>query len=94
MVIIAGDLHRATRGVPWLEEHFPSVPVIYLAGNHEFYGETVEDVLNDVRLVTQYSLVRFLENTAVEIGGVAFSAALSGPILTSSEIRRRPQSTR
>lgn len=72
VVIIAGDLHRATRGVPWIEQHFPSVPVIYLAGNHEFYGETVETVLSDLRKVTQFSRIHFLENGSVELGGVVF----------------------
>ena len=72
VVIIAGDLHKATRGVPWIERSFPSTPVVYLAGNHEFYGETVEKVLRDLRLVTQYGNVRFLENSAVELADAVF----------------------
>ncbi|HTI69391.1 MAG TPA: metallophosphoesterase [Candidatus Limnocylindria bacterium] len=72
VVVIAGDLNKATRGLPWIKRHFPSVPVVYLAGNHEFYGQTLENVLEDLRDQTQSGQIHFLHNASVEIGEVVF----------------------
>lgn len=51
--------------------------VLYIAGNHEFYGSVFEEaplVLRDF-LATQGSNVRYLEKEAVEIEGVVILAA-------------------
>lgn len=52
VVLIAGDLHKEARGIPWMLRHFPETPVVYLAGNHEFYGSTITGVLEDIRAAT------------------------------------------
>ena len=41
VVVIAGDLHKKDRGLEWLQEHFSDRPVIYVAGNHEYYGAAI-----------------------------------------------------
>jgi len=71
VVIFAGDTHKNTRALPWIEQHFPQVPVIYLAGNHEFYGGHVESVLAELHAVTRPNF-HFLENRTVEVGDVTF----------------------
>lgn len=75
-VILAGDIGVGRSGMAWAMEAFPDKPVIYVAGNHEFYNR---------HLVTQYSELRekaagttsihFLENDSVEINGVMFIGA-------------------
>ena len=37
LVILAGDIDLKSRGVEWAKKTF-SVPVLYVPGNHEFYG--------------------------------------------------------
>ena len=33
-VVLAGDIHNGAAGIEWARERF-SVPVLYVAGNHE-----------------------------------------------------------
>ena len=39
VVVLAGDTHPGVAGVMWASEHFPGLPVIYVPGNHEYYGK-------------------------------------------------------
>lgn len=72
VVILAGDIHKGDRAAAWIGRHFPAVPVIYIAGNHEFYGGDVQGVLRDLRALDQPAKARFCENRAVEMGDVVF----------------------
>ncbi|HEX8830278.1 MAG TPA: metallophosphoesterase, partial [Longimicrobium sp.] len=47
-------------------------PVIYVAGNHEFYGESIPRHITKLRDAAAGTEVRFLENEAAVIGGVRF----------------------
>jgi Icc-related predicted phosphoesterase len=42
VVVLAGDIHTKARAPNWAASVFPQVPVIYVAGNHEFYGGTLD----------------------------------------------------
>lgn len=42
VVILAGDIHTRSRAPDWAAKAFPDHPVLYVAGNHEFYGESIE----------------------------------------------------
>ncbi len=74
VVVLAGDIHGGSRGIDWAGKTFPkSLPVIYVAGNHEFYGNDIDWGLDDMRSVAEcYSHVHFLEKDAVTIGDVTF----------------------
>lgn len=37
-VVLAGDVHTGKSGLRWITETFRDRPVIYVLGNHEFYG--------------------------------------------------------
>jgi len=37
VIILAGDVSVGTKGAAWALHQFPSTPVIYIMGNHEFY---------------------------------------------------------
>jgi Icc-related predicted phosphoesterase len=39
VVILAGDMHPGVWGVMWAAEHFRGLPVLYIPGNHEYYGK-------------------------------------------------------
>lgn len=71
VVVLAGDTHKDIRGLPWIEQHFPGKPVLYLAGNHEFYGSQIDSVLEHLAEVPRPGF-HFLENRSVELGDVVF----------------------
>ncbi|EJM03529.1 putative phosphoesterase [Pseudomonas sp. GM102] len=48
LVILAGDIDTQVRGVSWANEVF-SQPVIYCAGNHEFYKGHIDHTLRKMR---------------------------------------------
>ena len=41
-VILAGDIGVGVEGVRWAAHHSPIRPVIYVPGNHEFYGHDID----------------------------------------------------
>jgi Icc-related predicted phosphoesterase len=73
-VILAGDIGVGLEGLRWAARHFPDRPIVYVPGNHEFYGHDIAltgslkseaprniSVLSDDRLVLDG--VRFLGTT-------------------------------
>ena len=71
-VILAGDIHVRRNAVPWIKKHFYDVPVIYVAGNHEFYGSTVPGLFRDLKAATESSNIAVLENESIQIGDITF----------------------
>ena len=69
-VILAGDIGVGLEGVQWANRQFPGVPKVYVAGNHEFYGQ---DIGSLERLKSEAgSDVHVLENDTVILGGTRF----------------------
>ena len=65
ITIIAGDIHLGMKGLRWLRQI--KRPVIYILGNHEFYG------FNTDKLKRQFNIqkrVRYLENNWVEVDNI------------------------
>ncbi len=73
VVILAGDIDLKTKGVVWAEKAF-SCPVLYVPGNHEFYGGHLTRTLENMR-AAQTDRVRVLDRDEVTIGGVRFLGA-------------------
>ncbi|WP_237045297.1 metallophosphoesterase [Aquipseudomonas alcaligenes] len=74
LVILAGDIDLKSRGVEWAKQAF-SVPVLYVPGNHEFYGGHLTHTLEKLR-AAQDDLVRVLDRDEVVIAGVRFLGAI------------------
>lgn len=72
VVVLAGDIHTDTQGLAWAAQAFPGKPVVYVAGNHEFYGGHWEHTLAHMRLRAGELDIHLLENDAVTLGGVRF----------------------
>lgn len=71
VVVLAGDIHNGPKALPWIARHFSDVRVLYLMGNHEYYGERFPDVPKN--LVSEApENVTILENTCVDIGEYRF----------------------
>jgi predicted phosphodiesterase len=50
LIVLAGDIGLGTEGIEFARQHIPSnVQVIVLAGNHEFYGSSIESVTHALR---------------------------------------------
>lgn len=72
VVVLAGDIHEWNAGLHWARQSFPDKPILYVAGNHEFYGHSWGGLLAALRDTAAQLDIHYLENEAVEIGGVRF----------------------
>ena len=41
VVVLAGDIGVGPSGIEWAADHWLDRPVIYVAGNHEYYGHDI-----------------------------------------------------
>jgi predicted phosphodiesterase len=71
-VILAGDIAAGTGGVEWARGWARGRPVLYVAGNHEFYGHSMPELIDELRQAAAGSSVRVLENDEVILDGVRF----------------------
>lgn len=76
LVILAGDIHTKGRGVAWAAETL-GAPVLYVLGNHEYYGGHLDKTLAQMRdeAAKTNGQVTVLERDSVVIGDVRFFAA-------------------
>lgn len=72
VVILAGDISKKDHGIYWARATWPDTEIIYVAGNHEFYGGERNDVLRQLRTAANETGVHFLDNDEVVIQGVRF----------------------
>ena len=70
VLVLAGDIVDGGR-VFKLFADWPT-PIIYVAGNHEFYGHAIDLMREKMRSSAVLSGIHFLENESVVIGGVRF----------------------
>ncbi|GIX22082.1 MAG: serine/threonine protein phosphatase [Gammaproteobacteria bacterium] len=70
VVVAAGDIDVGTRAVPFLDAL--GKPVIYVAGNHEYWGGELSASVAALRAACRGTRVHFLERNQVTIGGVTF----------------------
>lgn len=76
VVILAGDIDTHTHGIEWAAKAFRQCPVspdiIYVTGNHEYYGAHLNNLTAEMRNTAARLGVHFLDNDLIEIGGVRF----------------------
>lgn len=72
VVILAGDTYPGDRGVQWAATNFPDMPVLYLLGNHEYYGYALPKLITDLNEAAQGTNVHILENDTIVFGDVEF----------------------
>ncbi|MBU1335727.1 MAG: metallophosphoesterase [Alphaproteobacteria bacterium] len=75
--IAAGDIDRGAReSVDWLAAHVrPSMPVVAVLGNHEFYGHTIEREISEAGYWGRQRDVQMLDDSVTVIDGVRFIGA-------------------
>lgn len=70
LLVLAGDIAGGTQALDLFAD-WP-VPVLYLAGNHEFYGESLHGLRQQLRQEAAGTNIHFLDNDRLEWGGVRF----------------------
>ena len=70
VVIAAGDIGVGLDGIGWLTQF--DCPVIYVLGNHEYWGQDYTDFIDKVWQESSGTNIHFLENESVIIDGVRF----------------------
>jgi len=72
VVVLAGDIHQGVQGILWAQQAFKARPVVYVLGNHEFYGHDWDRLVVEARAAAAGSNVQFLEQDAFVIGSLRF----------------------
>lgn len=71
--VLAGDIMSVPGYVIDGVDRLATAPIVYVAGNHEFYDCCLPDEIADARRASERAQqVRFLENAAVVVDGVRF----------------------
>ena len=86
VVVLAGDIHDGEATPQWARATFGDKPIVWVAGNHEFYGSHWDRCLMDMRRLAQHCGIHFLENDTIAIGGVDF---LGSTLWTDFELMGR-----
>jgi DNA repair exonuclease SbcCD nuclease subunit len=76
VVVLAGDIDVGDRAVACADRTFPGIPVIYVHGNHEGYGQKLDTLKG--RLAEACSAtghIHFLDKDELVIGSVRFLGA-------------------
>lgn len=70
VVILAGDIARPREAVAWASRF--DKPVLYVPGNHEFYGGSIAGTVEELKHLSVGTHIRVLDNEEVILGGVRF----------------------
>lgn len=70
IVVAAGDIGVGTNAVDWLAQ--APCPVIYVAGNHEYYGGDLEDTYHNLDAACSKAQIDFLEHVRADMDKVRF----------------------
>lgn len=73
-VVLAGDIGTGLMAMPWAQKYFTArdIPVLYVAGNHEFWGKDYATHYQDLYESGKKHGVTFLQNESVTIKDVRF----------------------
>jgi len=70
VVVLAGDIARPREAVAWALGF--AQPVLYVAGNHEFYGGSLDGTLAELRELAAGTHVHVLSDDVLVLDGVRF----------------------
>lgn len=91
VILLPGDIWKNDHGIHWARATWPGKHIVYVAGNHEYYGEMMRHVESALRVAAAETGVHYLQNDEVVLDGVRFIGAT---LWTDTEIfcDRWPQS--
>lgn len=71
-VILAGDIHSGVQGLGWAAEQFAGTPILYVPGNHEFYGTAMSSLRRQLQDEATRLGIHLLDNSSLTLNGVRF----------------------
>nr|WP_233154845.1 metallophosphoesterase [Candidimonas nitroreducens] len=89
VVVLAGDIARPQQAVQWALGL--GRPVIYVTGNHEYYGGSISGTQQELKDLCRGTPIHVLENEALVLGGVRFLGATlwTDFMLYGAQVRER-----
>ena len=81
LVVLAGDIARPAEAVAFARGL--GKPVLYVPGNHEFYGASLDGTVTQLRALCEGTQVHLLHDDALVLAGVRF---LGTPLWTDFEL--------
>ena len=69
VVVLAGDIATKSGGMAWARETFPDQEIIYVAGNHEFYGTQRLELIAKLHEQSALYGIHFLDDAMIQIQG-------------------------
>lgn len=70
LVVLAGDVGRPNIAASWASNF--DAPVLYVPGNHEFYGGSIAGTVKELKQLCAGTDIRVLDNDEAIVGGVRF----------------------
>ena len=72
VIVLAGDIDNGDKGILWAREVWPESMIVYVVGNHEYYGHDYAKTLSSLRQSASAQNIYLLEDDEVIIDGVRF----------------------
>jgi len=72
VVILAGDTNLRERGVTWALDTIKGKPIVYIMGNHEYYGAAYPKLVNSLKEKYRGTDIQLLENDVFTYQNVNF----------------------
>ena len=73
LVVLAGDIGRPAQAMAWASRI--AKPVLYVPGNHEFYGGSIDGTAAELERLAVGTRIRVLDCGQTVIGGIRFLGA-------------------
>lgn len=72
LLVLAGDIHVGTRALDWIKREVPTLPVLYVLGNHEFYRQDYSELREELKQLTLGTNISILDNDIYTYSGINF----------------------
>ena len=72
IIVLAGDIHIGQKGLEWAKENFKDRHVVYVLGNHEYYGKALPKLTSLIKTSAQGSNMHVLENDKFVVDNIIF----------------------
>lgn len=73
LTILAGDIARPAQAIAWARGF--TQPVLYVPGNHEFYGSSLPATAHSLKALARDSGIHILNQDAIVMSGIRFLGA-------------------
>jgi predicted phosphohydrolase len=70
VVILAGHIHQGVKAIPRINDAFPGIPVVYVPGNHEYYGQAIPKHTLKLKELTEGTHIHVLQEDSFLLGEI------------------------